>query len=377
MKKGIWVAGIIIALLIYFGPSQLEKWDTKNNEEAIAIGFIGPLTGDAVSYGEPISNAVRLAVDEINATGGVKGKMIEIIYEDGKCTSKDAINATQKLVNVDKVDIIIGGICSGETLAMLPITEPAGVLVLSPSASSPDLTGAGEFFFRNNPSDDSGGTFLAGLMSEYSKVAIISEETDYAGALRKVFIESFEAGGGNVVADESFAPKTGDFRSILTKIKAAEPEAIVINPQTEIAGGTIAKQAKELEITADLYGSNILSGSKAIEIGGENLEGIVLFDSPGLNPENPRAVAFLKNYEEKYGELSIEFYLGAAYDNVYILAEAIGVVGTDTEMLRKYLNNMRMFKGVIGTYEFDENGDLAGIKHVAKKVQNGEVITIE
>lgn len=377
MKKGIWVAGIIIIALIYFGPSLLERLETKSTEDAITVGFIGPLTGDAVSYGEPISNAIKLAVDEINATGGVKGKMIEVIYEDGKCAAKDAINAAQKLVNVDKVDIIIGGICSGEALAILPITEPAGVLVLSPSASSPDLTGAGEFFFRNNPSDDSGGKFLANIMNEYSKVAIISEETDYAGALRKVFVKNFEATGGEVVADESFTPKTSDFRSILTKIKATEPEAIVINPQTEIAGGTIAKQIKELEITADIYGSNILSGSKAIEIGGENLEGIVLFDSPGLNPDNPRAAAFLKNYEEKYGDLSIEFYLGAAYDDVYILAEAIGVVGTDTEMLRKYLNNMRMFKGVIGTYEFDENGDLAGIKHVTKKVENGKVITVE
>ncbi len=349
-----------------------------SDDKPITIGFIGPLTGDAVSYGEPISNSIRLAVDEVNEDGGINGRMLEVVYEDGKCTGKEAVNAAQKLVNVDKVNVIIGGVCSGEALAILPLTEPAKVLVLSPSASSPDLTGAGEYFFRNNPSDDSGGSFLADIvLKDHKKVAVISENTDYAQALRGVFTESFTAGGGEVVADESFAPETKDFRSILTKVKAAAPDAIFINPQTEDAGGIIGKQIKELDIEGQLYGSNILSGAKAVEIGGDNIEGLLLFDSPGLNPNNRKAAAFLDNYQEQYGDLSIEFYLGAAYDAVHILAKGMKKVGTDSDALRDYIDTMTRYSGVIGAYSFDDNGDLTGIDHVLKKIEEGKPVTVE
>ena len=372
------IIGILLVIAIaWFGYSSMN---TVGNDGPIKIGFIGPLTGDAVSYGEPISNAVRLAADEINASGGVNGRMIEVIYTDGKCTSRDAVNSVQKLVNIDKVQFIIGGVCSGETLPILPITEPAGVLVLSPSASSPDLTGAGEMFFRNNPSDESGGTFMADLLfNEYGvkKVAVISEETDYAQALGRVFMRRFKELGGEVSVEENFVPETNDFRSILTKVKASDAEALFINPQTEIAGGTIGRQANELGIEIQLFGSNILGGSKAIEIAGETIEGLVLFDSPGLNRGNAKASHFITEYERRYGDLSIEFYIGAGYDTMYILAQAIAETGEDSRMVREYLHAMPNYSGVIGTYGFDGNGDLTGINHVVKKVESGEVVTVE
>ena len=254
MENGlkIIIAIVIVAAIGWFGYSAMS---TTDSDDPLKIGFIGPLTGDAVSYGEPISNAIRLAADEINASGGVNGREVEVVYTDGKCTSKDAVNAVQKLVNVDGVQFIIGGVCSGETLPILPITEPANVLVISPSASSPDLTGAGELFVRNNPSDESGGAFMANLMfNDYGirRVAVISEETDYAQGLGRVFVNHFSVLGGEVVIEENFIPETSDFRSMLTKIKASGAEALFINPQTEIAGGTIGRQAQELNLQHDI-----------------------------------------------------------------------------------------------------------------------------
>ncbi len=372
------IVGVIIAVVVVVAGYSVIKGPSAPEETGpIQIGFIGPLTGDAVTYGEPVSNAIKLAVDEVNKSGGVNGRMIEVIYEDGKCSGKDAVNAAQKLVNVDKVKIIIS-LCSGETLSILPITEPADVLVLSPLASSPDLTGAGDFFFRNNPSDADGGKVLAELISKkYKRVAIISEQTDYAQALSRVFVKSFESLGGEVVANENFAPETSDFRSMLTKIKEENPEIILINPQTEIAGGTIVKQIKELGITVPLYGTIAMAGSKALEIAGTNAEGMLLVDAPGLSPNNPKAVKFLENYKAKYGEPTLEFYLGAAYDDIFILAQSISKVGTDTEKLRDYLNEMINYNGVIGTYEFDKNGDLAGIEYVVKKIQDGKAVEVK
>ena len=165
MQKTIVRSLIIITALvgIYFAYHLVIRSSNLKETGVITVGFIGPLTGDAMSYGEPIRNAVELAVDEINADGGAGGRMIKVTYEDGECTREGGERAARKLVN-EEVQIIIGGVCSSETLALLPISEAAGVLVLSPSATSYQLTGASELFFRNAPSDADGGVFLAALV---------------------------------------------------------------------------------------------------------------------------------------------------------------------------------------------------------------------
>lgn len=377
VKKNI-IIGVVLVVAIVIGIVVIRTNNTAPTGATVKIGFVGPLTGDAVSYGDPIRNAVEMAVSAVNEEGGTGGKMIEVVYEDGKCANKEALSAVQKLVNIDRVIAIIGGVCSSESLAMLPVTEPAKVVVLSPSSSSPHLSGAGEYFFRNAPSDLKGGDKLAKLMTgQYKNVAIISEETDYAQGLAGVFRERVASLNGTLAASERFAPGTTDFRSILTKIKAKNPDALLVNPQTEIAGGSIVKQAREIGITAQLYGSNVLSGSQAIEIAGEHAEGLIFVDAPGLMQDNPKAMKFLEEYKERHGAgPGIEFYTAAAYDNVRILAQAVEAVGTDTEKIRQYLANMSRFNGIVGSYRFDRNGDPEGIEFIAKKIQNGKSVDV-
>ena len=365
------VAGYVIQNSIKNPPSEVIK-----------IGYIGPLTGDAMSYGIPISDAVRMAVDVINQSGGIDGKPIEILYENGECESEAAQKAAEKLVHMNRVRIIIGGICSGETLAILPVTESKEVLLLSPSSSSPDLSGAGKYFFRNTPSDLKGGEKLAQLVVEkyeHTNIAVITEKTSYAQAFARVFKQNIRELGGELVADETFAPEADDFRSILAKIEKAAPDALVVNPQTEKAGGTIVKQAREIGITAQVFGSNVLSGSQSMEIAGEHIEGLVFVDAPGLSRGNPKATAFLNEYRSAYGEPGIEFYAGAAYDIVHILTQAMKEAGTstDTKKIRRYLSTMKNFNGVAGTYRFDHNGDPEGLDFITKKIHKGEIIDIE
>lgn len=379
MDMGKKVGAIFIILIVLAVGYYMAQGVGDGSDDTLTIGFIGPLTGDAVSYGEPISNAIRLAADTINQSGGVAGKMIEIVYEDGRCTNEDALNAAQKLVNIDQVQMIVGGICSGEALAMLPITEAAGVVVVSPSASSPDLTGIGQYFFRNSPSDNEGGRKLAEVVvKDHKKVALISEETDYAQGFARVFKEHVLLGEGEIVADENFTPETADFRSVLTKIKAAEPEAIFVNPQTEIAGGTIVKQARELGITAPLFGSNVTAGAAAIEIAGEHMEGLVFVNAPGLSPANPKAVAFLAAYRAQYGEPGIEFYTGSAYDAVHILAQAVEMTGSvEGVAVRDHLRTMGNFEGVVGSYRFRPDGDPDGIGFIVKRIEEGQSVSAD
>ena len=364
------IIAVLIIGTVWAGASRTEK--------TITIGFIGPLTGDAASYGAPISYAVEIAVGVVNQNGGVDGKDVVVVYEDGQCGKGEAAReAAEKLINEDNVKVIIGGTCSGETLAILPITEKEKIIAFSPSSSSPELTGAGKYFFRNTPSDAEGGKKLAQLVVDkygHEKVALISEETEYARGLAEVFKREVLELGGVLVADETFAPEADDFRSILTKIKESDIDALFVNPQTEMAGGTIIKQAREVGITMQLFASNVLSGSHAQEIAGDSIEGLILVDGPGLSYGNTKAAAFLNEFRAEYGDPGIEFYAGAAYDAVFILTEAIEEVGMNTDKIRDYLHTKESFNGVAGTYRFNRYGDPEGIELMEKEITEGEVV---
>ena len=374
--KIVVLASVVIMLLGGF----VWMSNAADSEKTIKIGFIGPLTGEAASYGKPISYAVEIAAEVLNQNGGMQGKRVEIFYEDGHCGDGEGVaarRAVERLLNENGVKIIIGGTCSGETLAILPITEKEKVLLVSPSSSSPDLTGAGEYFFRNTPSDTKGGEKLAQLIVEkygYSKVAVISEETEYAQGFARTFKESVEAVGGEIVADENFAPEADDFRSILTKIKESGAEALFINPQTEVAGGSIIKQAREIGITAEFFASNVPSTPRALEIAGKHAEGLIFVDGPGLSQGSTKAHAFLNEFRSQYGDPGIEFYAGAAYDIVFILAEVIEEVGLHTGKIKDYLKSGESFSGVAGTYRFNEDGDPEGIDFVIKEIKDGKIV---
>ncbi|HLD63847.1 MAG TPA: ABC transporter substrate-binding protein, partial [Candidatus Peribacteraceae bacterium] len=153
-----------------------------SSTEPIKIGFIGPLTGDAAALGVDILHGIQIAVDDANATGGIDGRQIQIVAEDGRCTGADAASAAQKLINVDKVVAILGGQCSGETLAIAPIAEAAGVPIISAISSNPDVTEAGEFIFRVYPSDALKTVVMAKYFADndWKRVAILTTNADFS-----------------------------------------------------------------------------------------------------------------------------------------------------------------------------------------------------
>ncbi|MDP3794172.1 MAG: ABC transporter substrate-binding protein, partial [Candidatus Uhrbacteria bacterium] len=201
-----WIIGIVIVVglgyLIFNQPNKSATPSTKPvaNEPVapkvvesseVTIGWIGPLTGDAAAYGIPLQKATMLAAEEINAAGGVGGKKLVVAYEDGNCDGKGGAAAAQKLISINKVQIIIGGTCSGETLGFTPIANENKVVVFSPSASSPDLTTkGGDYAFRFYPSDALAGKVAASYAMDTfkaKKAAVITANTDYAQGLHRVF----------------------------------------------------------------------------------------------------------------------------------------------------------------------------------------------
>jgi branched-chain amino acid transport system substrate-binding protein len=376
-KAILWIIVILVIIGGIIGLSRGKKTDTAVNKEPIKIGFIAPLTGDAVAYGEPVKKGVEIAEKEINDAGGVNDRPLQVIYEDGKCSNKDATSAAQKLISIDKVKVIIGMICSGELISAAPVAESAKVILIG-QGSSPDITKAGDYVFRTFPSDTIVGTALVEQMlkNNTKTVAILSGSTAYTLALKNDFESKVKETAIKIVASESYTDGVKDYRSQLQKIKNANPDAILLDTQTGAEGGRAAQQARDLGITSQFY-TAYFSGPEFVKLG-KAVEGTYVIDAPSLSPENTKAQAFLAKSKEVYdSDATYPFFSANAYDEVYLIAKIIGEVGEDTEKIKAALYQTKSFEGLSGNFGFDVNGDVTGIDMRVMQIKNGELVSIE
>ncbi len=372
MKKTIlWV---VAAVLVVWGAWTL--WGNQGaSGDTYKIGFIAPLSGDAAVYGEPGRNIVQLAVEEINAAGGVNGKRLEMVYEDGKCNGKDSASAAQKLVNVDKVQIIIGGFCSSESLASIPVAESAKVVLFSPGSSSPDLTGKSPYFFRDYPSDASQGKVLAEVaynQKNWRKVAFIQEQLDYPLGIYKAFSSTFQGLGGTVTKEE-FPSATTDFRSILAKIKSQKPDAIFVDTQTPAGSDRILKQMSELGLKFPILISDATAGdAKTVADNAKILEGALAAEF-GVDSSSAKFQHLNDAYKQKYGvDAPYQSYAQTEYDSVYIVRDGIAAVGYNGEKFAAWSRTIKDWPGASGLITIGPDGDRVG-GHTAKVIHNGKV----
>lgn len=381
------IALIILALFIVLIASCAPQQPVQPVEEktvqftgSYKIGVMYPLTGDGAAYGLPIQRATKIAIDEVNAKGGINGRKLEAIYEDSKCNPKDGNAAAQKLVNIDKVKVIIGGVCSGETLGAAPIVNDNRVVMISPSATSPDITSkGGDFVFRLSPSD----AFAGIVASDYAykdlgarKAAVVSEATDYAQGLRRVFKENFAKLGGEIVADETFNPEDTDFRTQVTKAKASNPDVVYIVPQTVPKGVLLVKQLKEAGVKQQILTAEVLIGRNVIKENSADVEAMIGVEQK-FDDKAPKADALLGKYKQQAKEdAPFPAFMSAAYDIVYLIADAIEKNGYDGEKIRDYLYAVKDYEGAVGKVTIDENGDVI-LDFSVKQAKNGELVTLK
>ena len=367
MRTIAWKTVALLALL-----AVLVMSCDSDSDEPYKIGAMDALTGVAESYGNPLHQAKLMAVEEINAAGGINGRMLELIVEDSKCAAQDAITAYNKLTDVDGVKIILGTTCSGAMLGAAPRAEADGVVMLSASATSPDIATAGDYIFRTAINDlqlgiDTGNALWAdGVRS----IATITESTDYAEGARRTAVAQFEKLGGTVIAAESYSSDVLDFRSQLTKLFEGEPDALLLAAQGEASGGTIIKQARELGYNGPIYSEVVPTGTEALSIAGEAATGLkAIVPNPDLT--SAAGVEFLANFRERYGvPASLPWFQGSAYDDVYIAAECLKQTEDDQDAdgFRDCLYGLT-WSGAIGdNYSFDENGDVVGLSNVVVEV---------
>ncbi len=345
--------------------------EAAESMEPFKVGVMESLTGPGETYGNVALQAKQLAVDEINAAGGVNGRMLELVVEDSKCNAQDAITAYKKLTDVDDVKIILGTSCSGAMLGAAPLAEAEGVVMFSGLATNPDIAESGDYIFRTSMSDAQLGIDTGNLLwaDGIRKLATINETTDYAEGVRRESVAQFEKRGGKVVAEERYPTDTTDFRSQLTKLLNADPDAIHVAAQAEFSGGTIVKQLRELGYEGLIYSDVVPVGATAMEIAGDASTGLKAIIGD-LDPANSKAQEVLKNFRERYEYVTLPWYLGSAYDNVYITAECLKKTGDDQDAdgFRDCLYGIT-WSGVIGDgYSFDDKGEVVGLSNLVVQV---------
>ncbi len=352
-------------------PAPTESSPVMTSTEPFRIGVMESLTGPGETYGTVSDQAKRMAMDEINAAGGINGRMLELIVEDSKCSAQDAITAYNKLTEVDRVKIILGTSCSGAMLGAAPLAEADGVVLFSGLATNPDIANAGDYIFRTAMNDLQVGVDTANVIwaDGARKLATITETTDYAEGVRRVTAEHFVGLGGDIVAEERYASDVTDFRSQLTKIIGANPDAIHIAAQSEFSGGTVVKQVRELGYDGPLYSEIVPVGATALEVAGDAATGLKAITAE-LDPANPRSQEVLNNFRDRYNYVTLPWYLASGYDDVYITAECLRITNDDQDAdgFRDCLYNIT-WSGAIGEdYSFDSDGEVVGLANAVVEV---------
>ena len=329
------------------------------------------LTGAGETYGTVASQAKQMAADEINAAGGVNGRMLELIIEDSQCSAKEAITAYNKLTDVDGVKIILGTSCSSAMLGAAPLAEADGIILFSGLASNPDIAKAGDYIFRTQISDVEVGTSTGNLLwaDGVRKLATITEATDYAEGVWRTTVAQFEKRGGKVVAEERYASDITDFRTQLQKLVAADPDALHLAPQSEFTAGTVIKQAREVGYEGPIYAETISVGTTALELAGDAATGMKAITAD-LDPDNEKGQEVLAKFRERYNYVTLPWHLGSAYDDVYIAAECLKRTNDDQDAdgFRDCMYEIT-WSGAIGkNYSFDSDGEVVGLSRVAVEV---------
>ncbi len=369
-KKTVWwVVGVVVVVgLVWWGIA-------RNNASAnmVKIGAMLPLTGDAAVYGEPMDNVLHLAANEINAQGGINGKPIELLVEDSKCDGTDAANAAQKLINVDNVQVIIGGLCSGESLAAVPIAQQAKVFLFSGGSSSPKLTSSSLYFARDYPSDSAQGKVLADAAwntKHWKSVAVVQEQTDYAVGVYGAFNDEFQSLGGKIF-NQSFPTGATDVRSMLTDLKSQNPDALFIITQTPQETDRVIEQLQELKWTPPLLVDDVIAGDPAtLKANANILEGALTAEF-GVDPTNQKFEHLLSAYKAQYGsDVPYQSYEQTMYDAVYLLADGIRTVGYNGTALAQWSRTVGNWSGATGMITILPSGDPAS-GHRLEMIHNG------
>ena len=332
--------------------------------DTIKVGALFELTGNVANYGTSTLNGFKMAVDEVNAKGGVNGKKIEVVQADNKSEPSESGNAATKLVTQDKVVAVVGPATSGSVAAAEPILTANKTPLIAPCGTAPAITlgkdgKAKPYVFRACFIDPYQGKIMAEFAAKdlkLKKIAILNDSSsDYSKGLAEVFEKTFTENGGQIVAKEAFLSKDVDFKAALTKLKAANPDALYIPGYYEEVS-KIIKQAREVGITTPLLGSDGWDSPKLVEIAGKESTDKTYFTSAyTAQDKDPGVQKFINSYKEKYGKVPDVFALqgyNAGLVLFHALEETKGEGGTK---LAEAIAKTKDLQVANGKFSYDEH----------------------
>jgi len=350
---------VVVGLILMVALSACSRGSTKT----LKIAYVGPLSGAVAGIGQRSLRGIRLAADEINAAGGINGRLIEIVPYDDRADPKEAASVANLLASNAEILAVIGHNNSSCTLAAAPIYNAAKLPDISSDSSSPKITDAGPYIFRVRNSDTYTVAYNVEKMWEagYRKIGILYENNDFGRGGFEVGTATLKSLGSAPAAAEAFLlGETKDFSTAITNSKKAGVEAILLyGNQTEIA--LFVKQAHLMDYKPSVWGATGGFNPEIVLLAGPDAEGIIA--STVFYPEDPRPEVqnYVKKFLAKYkseGITEVDTFGPTAYDALRIHAEAIKKNGATREGINKYLTTLKDFPGVIGTITFDQNGDV-------------------
>ncbi len=324
--------------------------------DAIKIGEFASLTGSEATFGQSSHKGTQLAIDELNARGGLLGKKIQLLTEDNQSQAGQSATVVRKLISSDGVVAILGEVASSRSLEAAPICQENKIPMISPSSTNPKVTATGDYIFRVCFIDPFQGTVMANFARQTLKlqnIAVLTDvKSDYSLGLAKFFKAGFVAGGGRLAVEQNYSGGDKDFNAQLTSIKAANPDGIFVpGYYTEV--GLIVLQAKQLGLNVPIFGGDGWESSSLVPIGGAALEGD--YFSTHFSPEDasPAVQNFVRQYRQKFNEAP-DAMAALGYDSAMMLADAINKTGsTDAAKVRAALAAEKGFPGVTGNITMD------------------------
>ncbi len=326
--------------------------------EPIKIGEYASLTGKEAGFGQTSHQGVILAIEEINAAGGVLGRPLELAYEDNQTKAGESATAAKKLISRDKVVALIGEVSSGRSLEAGPVAQAAKIPMIAPAATNPKVTQIGSYIFRVCFIDPFQGTVMAKFAKEDLKakrVAVLSSVSNaYSLGLAKFFKETFVPAGGEIAVEKNYSEGDKDFRAQLTAVKAANVDAVFV-PGYYTESALIVRQARDLGLNVPFFGGDGWEDEQLLKIGGEALNGCYYSTHFSAENTDPVVAAFAAKYKARWNGESPGAFSALGYDAVYVLADAIKRAGTtEGPKLRAALAATKSFPGVSGTTTIDK-----------------------
>jgi len=323
--------------------------------DPIRVGEFASMTGASASFGQMAHRGTVLAIEEINAAGGVLGRPLELISEDDQSQAGQPATIVRKLISQDKVVAILGEIASSKSLEAAPICQQEKIPMVSPGSTNPKVTEVGDYIFRICFIDPFQGVVVSKFAREkgWKKIAVLTDvKQDYSVGLTEFFIKDFKANGGEIVREQKYSSGDKDFKPQLTSIKASQPEAIFV-PGYYAEVALIAKQARLLGIKVPLLGGDGWVGDSLLKVAGKSLDGSFFSSHFSAADESPKVRNFVEKFRAKFGEAPDDM-AALGYDSAMILADAIRRAGTtEPAALRDALAATKDHDAVTGKITLD------------------------